>query len=392
LALCWRCQDKLFPPNSVSVAARSVLTAFMFMVVIGLLAVADRRVAFGGSIRPTPCDTEQSKRQPRNMNFNRREFLLAIAVRARTERDLLSRWQAIARNADGTVGIAALHLGTDKLVTMNGEERFPLASVMKVPLAMHILALVDDARLSLDQDVEVLPRDVFSGVSEIAKLWSNQKKFRVGEMLELMVARSDNTAEETLFRIGGGGSGITARLRRWKIDGVRVDRSERQCGLDMNGVEHYPPPEQWTDTGISRLIDAVPTAMRYKTTLKFLKDPRDTATPKGTVAMFARLFRGEFLSRKSSAYLIDILKSTATFPTRLKGALPPGTVVAHKTGSHQNISTFTAATNDSGVIFLPNNGQLAMSVYIKASTRNDAARDDVIAQAARAAFEEFKAG
>ena len=90
------------------------------------------------------------------MNLNRREFLLAIAVTASTERNLLSRWQAIARKTDGTVGIAAAHLGTGKLVTMNGGERFPLASVMKVPLAMHILALVDEGRLSLDEDVEVL--------------------------------------------------------------------------------------------------------------------------------------------------------------------------------------------------------------------------------------------
>src|SRR5215813_3904320 len=137
------------------------------------------------------------------MNLSRREFLMA-------------RWKAIARRTDGIVGIAAMHVGTGHLATMNGDERFPLASVCKVPIAMHILALVDEGKLSLDQDIEVLPRDVWSGVSDIAKRWPNQSKFRLGEMLELMVARSDNTAEETLFRIGGGGSAITARLRGWK--------------------------------------------------------------------------------------------------------------------------------------------------------------------------------
>jgi beta-lactamase class A len=288
---------------------------------------------------------------------------------------------------DGTVGIAAQHLGTGKLVAMNGDERFPLASVCKVPLALHILALVDERKLSLDEDIAVLPRDVWSGVSDIEKRWPNQKKFRLGEMLELMVARSDNTAEEALFRIGGGSRGITERLRQWKLDGVRVDRSERQCVLDLSGVQHYPPPEQWTDAGIRQSIDAVPSAVRHKAILNSLKDPRDKGTPKGTVAMFARAFRGEFLSRSSSAYLIDILKSTNTFPTRLKGALPPGTVVAHKTGSYGDVNGLAAATNDSGVIFLPDNGQLAISVYVKASTRNDAERDNVIAQAALAAFE-----
>src|SRR5438093_201026 len=123
------------------------------------------------------------------MNLDRREFLLAIAVAASTKRDLMSRWQAIAHKTDGTVGVAALHLGTGNLVAMNGDERFPLASVCKVPLAMHILALVDEKKLSPDQDIEVLPRDVMSGVSDIAKRWPNQRKFRLGEMVELMVAR-----------------------------------------------------------------------------------------------------------------------------------------------------------------------------------------------------------
>ena len=46
---------------------------------------------------------------------------------------------------------------------------------------------------------------------------------------------------------------------------------------------------------------------------------------------------------------------------------------------------FLAATNDSGVIFLPDGRQLAVSVYVKASTRSSAVRDQVIARIARAA-------
>jgi beta-lactamase class A len=146
-----------------------------------------------------------------------------------------------------------------------------------------------------------------------------------------------------------------------------------------DGVEHYPPPEQWTDESVAELIRRVPEAVRYNATLKYLRDHRDTGTPKGTVAMLARAFQGEILSQRSTANLINILKATTTFPTRLKGALPAGTVVAHKTGSIETVKGLTAATNDS-VIFLPDGSQLAVSVYFKASTRNDAERDKVIAR------------
>jgi beta-lactamase class A len=87
--------------------------------------------------------------------------------------------------------------------------------------------------------------------------------------------------------------------------------------------------------------------------------------------------------------LIEILKATTTFPTRLKGLLPSGTIVAHKTGSTHTTKGLTAATNDSGVIFLPNGGLIAVSVYVKASTRKDSVRDLVIARIARAAFDYY---
>jgi beta-lactamase class A len=131
-------------------------------------------------------------------------------------------------------------------------------------------------------------------------------------------------------------------------------------------------------------------AMRYHATRRYLDDPRDTGTPNGTVQLLARLFRGEPLFESSTALLIKTLKAATTFPTRLKGLLPPGTIVAHKTGSAGPVNGLAAATNDSGVIFLRDGRQLAVSVYLKASTLDDAARDSIIARIARAAFDYYR--
>jgi len=312
---------------------------------------------------------------------------LGGGIATAAERSLSEEWRRIARETDGAVGAAALDFASGRLISLNGEERFPLASVCKLPIAMNILGLVDEGKLSLSQEIEVLPRDVWAGVSDIEKRWPAQRKFVLNELIEVMVAHSDNTAVETLFRIGGEGPAMAARFREWKIEGVRVDRSERQCNLDHNGVENYPPAEEWTDANTKALIAQMTPAMRYRATQRSLADPRDTGTPNGTVQLLARAFRGEVLSKPSTARLIEIMKATTTGPERLKGLLPPGTVVAHKTGSSGTVKGLTAATNDSGVIFLPKGGQLAVSVYVKASTRNDAARDRVIARIARAAFD-----
>ena len=285
--------------------------------------------------------------------LTRRQCLLALAVAAPAP-SLSDEWRASANSTDGVVGAAALHLGTGRHDSLHGDEPFPLASVCKLPIAMNMLALVDEGELALDRGIEVTPEDVVPEVSDIAKRWPAQRRFPLNEMIELMVARSDNTAVETLFRIGGGASAMAARFRQWKVESVRVDRGERQCGID-----------------------------RHRDPKAFLKDPRDTGTPSATVQLLARLFRGELLSKPSTQRLVEIMKSTTTFPTRLKGLLPPGTVVAHKTG------TINVATNDSGVIFLPEGGQLAISVYVKESTKPDAEKNRIIARIARAAFDYF---
>jgi beta-lactamase class A len=325
------------------------------------------------------------------MKSTRRRYLFSLgaSIAAATDRGLVEEWGRIAQATDGMVGAAALDFASRRLVSMNGAAPFPLASVCKVPIAMNILALVDEGKLSPNQQIEVLPRDVWLGVSTIATRWPAQRRFPLSEMIEWMVTESDNTAVETLFRIGGEAAAMAARFRQWNIHGMRVDRSERQCDLDRNGVINYPSPDQWSDQMLNALKEKVTSEMRDHATLRYLQDPRDAGTPNETVQLLTRLFRGELLSQSSTARMIEAMQATTTFPTRLKGLLPRGTVVAHKTGSVGPVNGLAAATNDSGVIFLSSGRRIAISVYIKASTRSDDARDSIIARIARAAFDYY---
>jgi len=70
---------------------------------------------------------------------------------------------------------------------------------------------------------------------------------------------------------------------------------------------------------------------------------------------------------------------------RLKGYLPPGTVVAHKTGSLDE-----TATDDVGVITLPGDaGHIAIAVFVGYSTQPLADREQVIAQLTRSIYDYF---
>ncbi|HXM42205.1 MAG TPA: class A beta-lactamase [Bryobacteraceae bacterium] len=295
------------------------------------------------------------------MQFTRRQYLslCGAGLSAAPVDTLADRWRRIASETDGTLGAAALNLQSGQHVSLHGDERFPLASVCKLPIAMHILALVDKGKLPRDAAIEVIEQDVVTSVSEVAQRWPKQRSFLLDELLLWMVAKSDNTAVETLYRIGGGAAAIAARLQGWHLDGMRIDRSERQCNRDAAE------------------------SMR-----RFIADPRDSGTPDGTVQLLKRLFRGELLSPSSTARLVEILRATTTGAARIKGLLPVGVVVAHKTGTTATHAGLNGSTNDVGVIELPEGaGRLALAVYLKGSTRDLAAREMTIARIAKAAFD-----
>jgi beta-lactamase class A len=62
--------------------------------------------------------------------------------------------------------------------------------------------------------------------------------------------------------------------------------------------------------------------------------------------LLTKLGRGEAVSRAASATMVEVLKRQ-TFNDGIPSGLPPGTAVAHKTG------TITAIHHDAAIVFAP---------------------------------------
>lgn len=103
-----------------------------------------------------------------------------------------------------------------------------------------------------------------------------------------------------------------------------------------------------------------------------------------------KLFQqGQGLSKSSRALLMQWMTETETGLKRLKGNLPPGTVVAHKTGTSYTVNGVTVATNDVGLITLPNGQHLAIAVFVMDSPLSQDTRERAIAAFARLAWTHF---
>lgn len=275
-----------------------------------------------------------------------------------------SRWQPdpevqieqIARQISGNVGVYALVLETGEAVSYNGEQRYPMQSVYKFPIAMAVLDRVDKGWLTLDQRVSVNTSEYIpeNGHSPVRDKYPGGVSLTVRELLEYNVAESDGTACDVLLRLLGGTKKAQEYIRQLGVKDMAIATTEKiQLSDDL---------------------------IQY----------RNWTTPRAMTELFRIFHEGDHLSGESKALLSTYLSpSGAWFDRRIKGQLPPGTPVIHKTGTANTINGLTRATNDAGIITLPTGRHLAVSVFISDSRSPQKDREAAIARISKALFDHY---
>jgi beta-lactamase class A len=186
-----------------------------------------------------------------------------------------------------------------------------------------------------------------------------------------------------VLALDGGGAAVTRRMREAGITEMRVDRPTAEIIAHPYGITDI-----WTDGKFSkakwqRQFAALSQARRDSAAWYYARDPRDHTSPRAMMTVLTKLFKGELLNPKHTAYLLDIMYRCETGAGRLKGMLPAGTRVAHKTG------TYPGTANDVGIIDLPDGTHVAIAVYTKGSSKSSTEVDPVIAAVSRAVYDYF---
>lgn len=202
------------------------------------------------------------------------------------------------------VGIAALDLTSGELVSVRGDEPFPMASTVKIAIAANYLAQVEHGRRSLD--------DRIGGQS-------------ARSLMSAMIIRSDNRATDVLLRDLGGPKTVQAWLDQHQLRGLRIDRTIAQLLRDKRD----------------------------------LYDIRDSSTPKAMVELLQRIDSGKLLKPASQSYLLTLMSRCMTGKNRMRALLPAGTPVEHKTG------TLNGLTTDVGFITLPTGRRIAVAFFAR---------------------------
>ncbi|RYF97482.1 MAG: hypothetical protein EON94_14965 [Caulobacteraceae bacterium] len=138
------------------------------------------------------------------------------------------------------------------------------------------------------------------------------------------------------------------------------------------------------DEAFTAAMHTIPPATRKAAMDAYLADDRDTASPRGVLTFFYMLEDQKLLSPASHTLLMKIMTETPTGAERLKAGFPPGSVFAHKTGAARTDLGVNPATNDIGIVTLPDGRRYAVAVFLKAATLDAPGREKIHADVARA--------
>ncbi|MGE5458740.1 MAG: class A beta-lactamase, partial [Methanococcaceae archaeon] len=277
-------------------------------------------------------------------------ILLLLCVNAAVAQNLEKKLRAIASESRSRIGVGLSVIETNKSVWLNPETHFPMQSVYKLPIGMAVLASVDAGEFRLDKIVTVKETELIGhGQHSPIRDRHPEGNFRITirELLQFAVSESDGTASDVLMRVIGGPNKVMTFLSKIGVNDIHIVNTELEIGLD-NNIQY----QNWV-------------------------------TPKSAIVILNSLYNSKSLKPESRELLLKLMTETETGLNRIKGFLPKGTIVAHKTGTSRTVEGKTAATNDIGIVNLPNGQHLLVAVFVSDSYENEIMRENVIAKIAK---------
>jgi len=278
-------------------------------------------------------------------------LLFSFALSCSAQPDTLRKQiEQLVHAHEATVGVGLYALESADSLTVGEQRHYPMQSVYKFHVALAVLHLVDAGTFTLDQPIHVTKKDLrphtWSPLRE--KYPRGDVDLPLREILVATIAQSDNNGCDRLFRLVGGTETVNRYIHGLGYTAVEIKATEAEMHRTDNAQF-----SNWT-------------------------------TPFTTAQLLAAFYRQEILSDASTDFLRETMERTATGPKRLKGLLPAGTIVAHKTGtSGTNKKGIASATNDVGIITLPNGQHIAIAVFVANSPESGEANEKIIADIAK---------
>jgi beta-lactamase class A len=225
-------------------------------------------------------------------------LIAAVPLSAAT---LQSRVEEAVRTLRGTMGVAAKNLTTGETVSVNADTPFPTASVIKVAVMVEVFHQMAEGRFKREDTVTLEEAAKVDGSGILQRLHGGLV-LTVGDLLDLMMTVSDNTATNLLIaRVGT--ARVDGRLASYGLTRTKLFRPTFRDGHP----DVFPEEEKEFGLGV--------------------------ATPREMARLMELVAEGKVVDRAASDAMIALMREEA-FRTMIPRALPEtdDVIVAEKPG------------------------------------------------------------
>lgn len=299
--------------------------------------------------------------------------------------DLRTRVEECVAQGGAQMSVSIVHLESGETIGLDADRPVPLASVVKIPVLVEAYRQLGEGRLRLDERWSLEHRHKALG-SGILTQFDNGLNPTMRDLLMLMIIISDNTATDMLIeRLGV--QAIDDTMHRLGLVDTHVAHTLNEIFEDM-----LPSPDPDQDRYALALWEAEHGVRRDGFAYSLGAD-NNVGTPRELNHLLEMIFKAEILDRAACDEMLTILLNQQ-LNDRLPRFLPPGTRIAHKTG------TFSGVRNDSGILYANDDAHVAVTVLttwdhgaVRGNRRLEWQRaieiDTAFGQIALAAYEAF---
>jgi len=266
--------------------------------------------------------------------------------RLRNEDEIRKEWFEMVREIypklkgyGGKVGFVLKDLERGFEFRYNSNSYFPAASVIKIPIMVAVYKEVMDGKLELDTRILLERGDKVSG-SGFLKYVVAGEKIKLGELVELMIAQSDNTATKLLTELLGY---------------ERLNKVFRKIGL--------------------RNTNITPQLFNLN---KWKVEDETYTTPDDMAMLLEDIYEKRILTYGYCWKMMNVLKKSRT-RSRLKKYLPRKWKLAHKTG------LLRGACHDVGIVY-SDKGQYLICI-LTANNKSYSKAKEFIAKLGRVVYD-----
>lgn len=277
----------------------------------------------------------------------------------------------MANRFGGRIGFFARNLADGAEYSWNGDQRFPPASVIKLPVMIELYRQAAAGSLDLDAK-ETLPQDISTHGSGVLKRRDGPVSLTLREYCRLMMVHSDNMATDLVIHKVG----LEAVNRFLGELGLKNTRASMELGR-----WHYLIVGL-ADAPISRKNDArilehmragkFDDGLGYSDSLN-----NNVCGPRDIGSLLAKLYGGELASREDTGEMLDLMRAS-THKRTIAKYVREGIPVANKYGGSRRIAA------DSGIVELPV-GPVVISAFALSDDPGDRSGREILARMSRLA-------